>query len=185
MSKPTTNLRLFVAAYPSEASARAMLRAVARLDLPPHRVTPFHQVHLTLQFIGDTPVKEMDSVTESVERSCSGVPPFTLTPARLLTLPLDAPRKRLIAATTDAPPPLLELVDRLGRRLAREPRQKPSDRYLAHLTLLRFRAPTRMDPIDRALEAPAFEVGRVSLMRSALRHTGAEHEAVAAWELDG
>lgn len=177
------DLRLFVAAYPSEASARAMLRAVSKIELPPHRLTPPSQIHLTLQFIGDVPARDLDTVEESIERSCAGVPPFTLTPQRLVALPLDAPRVRLVAATTDAPPPMLELIDRLARRLARDPRARPREGYLAHLTLLRFRAPRRLEPLNRALDAPPFQVDRVILVRSVLKPAGAEHQPLREWTL--
>src|SRR5690606_37699260 len=118
------DLRLFVAIYPPEGGkagqvgARDWLRALRKMDPPlaNHRQTPPEQVHLTLQFIGDTPEGELDRVIESVERSASGIGPFELKPVRFMTLPPRG-RPRLVALETDAPAGLLELQRRLAQRL--------------------------------------------------------------------
>lgn len=189
MSRRTDSLRLFVAAYPPAAIARDMLAALAPLDLPSGRDTPPEQLHLTLAFIGDTPVSELESVIESVRRSCSGLGRFTLTPRRLVTLP-HRPPPRLVALETDAPATLLELVRRLTLRLARNPRQRPTDRFLPHFTLRRFdHAPDRSRwdappaPLDLPAATPQFLIDRVHLMRSVLKPTGAEHREAAVFEL--
>lgn len=177
MTKPTSNLRLFVGVYPPEGVSRAMLRALERLPMPPHRATPPSQVHLTLQFVGDVPARELDDVIESVERSAAGLGPFTLTPRRLVSLP-ERGRARLVAAETDSPANLLELQRRLAHRLARNARQRAGDRFLPHLTLCRFRDAGPWERIIADLAAPAFDVLRIVLVRSTLRPEGAEHHAV-------
>ena len=90
-------LRLFVAVYPPIETARAMLALMRELHLTGSRQTPASHVHLTLQFIGDTPVKNLDAVTESVERSCTGLVAFELKPERLISLPKRRPGLRLIS----------------------------------------------------------------------------------------
>lgn len=182
MAKPTANLRLFVAAYPPAESARAMLSALEPLALPPHRVTLLEQLHLTLQFIGDTPQTQMDATIESVQRAAAGLKAFQLTPRRLITLPERGPT-RLVAVETDAPATLLELQRRLAMRLARNVREKPGDRYRPHLTLCRFRSPTRGVKIDQEFALEPFPIDRIRLMCSTLSSNGAQHVEVMAWEL--
>jgi 2'-5' RNA ligase len=184
MAKPRTNLRLFVGIYPPAETARQMLAALEDLDLPHHRRTPVEQLHMTLQFIGDTPVKDLEATVESVDRSRAGLPPFELAPLRLMALPKRGP-SRLVAAETDAPPTLLELQRRLAARLAGNVRARPSDRFLPHLTLCRFRAPTRIEPLDDPLAVAAFPVAELKLMRSTLHPDGAKHHEVAAFPLEG
>lgn len=174
--------RLFVALYPPPESAQAMLAELRRLDLPEHRETPRAQIHLTLQFIGDTSERELDSVIESVDRSCAGIERFDLTPIRLIGLPVKG-EPRLIALTTDAPPSLLELHARLARRLARNLRTRPSDRFLPHLTLCRFRGGVGAMALDHSLRLDPLPVGEVLLMRGVLRPGGAEHERIEAFRL--
>jgi 2'-5' RNA ligase len=171
------DLRLFVAAYPPVATARAALAAIGRLDLAPHRPTPLEQIHLTLCFIGDIPARDLDAVRESVERSAAGLPAFTLTPRRLITLPHRG-RPRLVALETDTQPTLLELVRRLAKRLARRVREEPTDRFLPHLTLCRFTHSADPRPLDEPVDLPAFTIERIALMRSVLLPAGAEHRTV-------
>ncbi len=186
MTKPTANLRLFVAAYPPPDLAHALVSSLANLDLPPHQPTRPDQVHMTLQFIGDTPAADVPDVLESVRRATGGLAPFGLAVEDLITLPKKGPA-RLIAARTDAPSTLLELQRRLVLRLANVTRDKANDRFLPHMTLLRFRAPT---PLGRLPENPGFRsaggpfaVTQIRVMRSTLHPTGAEHRLVEAVEL--
>ena len=183
MSSPGASLRLFIGVYPPPEVASALVGALEGLDLPPCRVTNAEQVHLTLQFIGDTPVKELDGTKESVRRATAGVGSFALMPLRLITLPRRGPA-RLVATETDAPAPLLEMQRRLASRLARAPRRKPGDRFLPHLTLCRFRSPARMEEVECEVAFEPFPVERLMLMKSSLRPDGAVHEIVEAVELN-
>src|SRR5688572_27304408 len=137
VAKPSSNLRLFVGIYPPREVAEAMLNAMAELKLPAHRPTLCEQVHLTLQFIGDTPARELDATIESVERGAAGLSAFELSAERLIQLPERGPA-RLVAAQTDAPPTLVELHRRLAMRLARNVRDRNEERFRPHLTLCRF-----------------------------------------------
>lgn len=173
------SLRLFVAVYPPVEAAASLVQRLAALDLPPHRQTPPEQCHLTLQFIGDTAPSRLSDVVESMERSAAGLDAFNLTPLRLVSLPHRGPA-RLVAAETDCPATLLELQRRLVLRLAHRPRGRVEERFLPHLTLCRFRSPTRIKPIEAPIEAEAFRVGRVVLLESRLLPSGAEHREVAS-----
>lgn len=173
-------LRLFVAVFPDGNVAREMLRAIRKLELPTHKLTPPEQIHITMQFIGDTESRELDSVMESVERSAAGLKRFTLTPTQLLTFPERGPA-RLLAAETDAPPTLLEIQRRLAHRLARS--EKHDRPFRPHLTLCRFRSPVRNLIINEPLTTSPFEVNRIALMKSTLKPTGAVYAEVTAVEL--
>lgn len=181
MSKPSSNLRLFVAVYPTADRVAAWFEAMATLDLPPHRRTPAAQVHLTLQFIGDVPVAALDATIESVERATSGLSRFELSPTALTCLPERGP-KRLVALEVNRQATLLEVQRRLAARLARRARPgREGDRFRPHFTLCRFRRPVKMPPLDVAIDAAPFEVGEVVLMRSTLAPDGARHEPVASF----
>jgi 2'-5' RNA ligase len=175
--------RLFVAIYPPVEIARALLAALGRLELPDHRLVPVEQVHMTLQFIGDTPAPELDRTTETVRRSTGGVKGFDLEPRLLIKLPQRGPA-RLIAAEADGPAELMEIQRRLVTRLARSARRNPSNRFRPHLTLCRFRSPTAMARIDEPLDVEPFAVREIRLMRSTLRPQGAQHDEVASFPLE-
>src|SRR5689334_14963030 len=96
-------LRLFVAAYPPSSVVEQLLGLVA--DVPGLRVTAPEQLHLTLQFIGDTLPRELEDVTESVRRAAAGLGTAAVSVQRLITLP-ERGRPRLIAAEFSAHPTL-------------------------------------------------------------------------------
>lgn len=183
MSSPIANLRLFVAIHPPADAVTSLLAMLEEMKLPAHRPTPPEQVHLTLHFIGDTPVTELKSRIESVARSTSGLSSFSLQVRRLIMLPERGPR-RLVAAETDRPVTLLELQRRLATRLARTARRKPGDRFRPHLTLCRFRSPARIESLDHALAETGFLVDRLTLLRSTLHPDGARHHEVETFPLN-
>ena len=156
-----------------------MLDALRGFDLGEHRTTPPEQAHLTLHFIGDTPVRDIDRTRESVLRACAGLPAFDLTPEAFIALPApDGPR--LIALRTDAPPSLLEVQRRLTLRFARRARRNPADRFTPHLTLCRFPTHAAVPPFEErpASGLEAFRVDHVRLVRSTLASGGATHHLV-------
>ncbi len=172
-------LRLFVAVYPPVEAARAMLGLLDGVELGEHRVTPIEQVHMTMQFVGDTLPGKVEEVVETVRRAAGGIEGFELRPVRLITLP-ERGGARLAAVATDGPPPLLELQRRLASRLARRARREKGDRFLPHLTLCRFREGAQVERVEQAVVMEGFAVREVRVMRSVLRAGGAEHVGVGS-----
>ncbi len=183
MGHEEPTLRLFVAVYPPEDAARRMLRLLRKLDLPRHREVPLEQVHMTVQFVGPTPVGDLEAVQESIARSVSGIGPFELRAERLMSLPRRG-RVRLVAAELDRPAGLMEIQRRLAQRLARSPRERPGDRFIPHMTLCRFERGARSQDVDVAAgDEIAFAVSEIRLMKSVLRPQGAEHGVVRGFAL--
>ncbi len=182
MSRPRSNLRLFVAIYPPSDLSGRLLGSLQAHDLPEHRSVPADQVHMTLHFIGDVPAKQLDATIESVQRATSGISVFDLTVRRLITLGQRG-SARLVAAETDRPPQLLEIHRRLVTRLARSPRRNPADRFRPHLTLCRFKKPVMGVQLHSPLDVEPFRVQQVVLMKSTLRPDGAQHHEVASSRL--
>lgn len=170
--------RLFVAIYPPADAAEAMLNELDRQPLPPARKTPPAQVHLTLVFLGDRDERNLRAITESIERSASGIGAFRLRSQRLATVP--TPEQggpvRLIAAGCDAPAQLLELQRRLAVRLALPGSR--TDRFWPHITLARFQPGAAPGPVDRPMELEPFDVERVQLVESRLSPAGVSHEII-------
>lgn len=175
--RPGRTLRLFVCCDPPLDVARSLIDLADDDTVPGHPTDPA-KLHLTLLFLGDVDERQLDETIVSVERAASGIPPFALTPERLITLP-DHSRTppRLLAVTTDAPCALVELQSRLSHRLAR-PNQRQRGRFLPHLTIKRFDHGERAGAIDRPVDFPPFAIDRVRLVSSTLRPTGAQHVTV-------
>jgi RNA 2',3'-cyclic 3'-phosphodiesterase len=134
-------------------------------------------VHLTLQFIGAVPRRELEGTIESVERAAAGQSAFTLTPLRLVTFP-ERGMPRLIALELDAPSTLLEIRRRLVQRLAKRPRREDPERFTPHMTLCRFKPEAHPERVRQAVSLPGFEVRHVSLLQSTLKPTGAVYSEV-------
>lgn len=160
-----------------------MLKELREYTLPEHRETPAEQIHMTLQFIGDTPGSELDETIESVQRATAGLNAFELRPEFFITLPIDD-MARLVAVETDSPPALLEIKRRLVTRLARTKRERTRG-FTPHLTLCRFRNPARLaQPLREATSIAPFIVDRVVLMQSVLKPDGAVHTQLAEARLE-
>ncbi|MHC4990278.1 MAG: RNA 2',3'-cyclic phosphodiesterase [Planctomycetota bacterium] len=172
---PRATLRLFVAIYPPPLVARRLRECLDPDSLPAYRPVPPDQVHLTLQFIGDRPARELDTVIESVQRAASGLSSFELLVQRIISLP-ERGASRLLAASTDCPPTLLELKERLVTRLATRTAHRRA--FTPHMTLLRYRQPSRAGRLDQPLACGPlpFPVDDVRVMRSTLSPDGAVHE---------
>lgn len=176
--------RLFVALYPPESVSRELVYAVGDLPLPPHRIVPTDQVHLTLAFLGNRRRSELESIAESVERAAAGQRAFELTLEHWRYLPEDSPA-RVLVAETDAPSGLLELQRRLSSRLLGQ--QGSGRAFRPHLTVARLknaREPLDMAPLP-ALVPSSFRVERIELLRSVLRPEGAEHVGLKRVDLLG
>jgi len=171
-----------MAVYPPRQTALALLQAIPKLDPAPCRLVRPEQIHLTLHFIGDTPLVQLGEITESIRASTGGLGPFALAPQGLITLP-ERGRPRLVAARTDRPAALMELQRRLAGRLARRVRRRPGDGFRPHLTLCRFRSSAPRPAIDMPLAVDPFEITSIELVRSTLRSDGAHHETVTVFEL--
>ena len=88
-----------------------------------------------------------------------------------------------ITAIRDAPPSLVELQRRLATGLELDPQRARAARFLPHLTLCRFRTPTKILPVEAPLSAPGFPVREVRVIQSILRPEGAEHSELASFAL--
>ena len=185
----SADLRLFVALAPPVPSAKSLYAAAELLTprLPPHRLIPAEQLHLTLAFIGETRPKEVRDIKESVDRSCSGLHSFVLATTRLVTIPTpeDSGPPRLLAAATDSPPTLLEIQRRLAQRLTRPKKNGRRPRFLPHLTLVRYRHGETSGPIDETLDPPVtWQVRECVLFSSVLTAAGSVYEAVHTVRLE-
>jgi RNA 2',3'-cyclic 3'-phosphodiesterase len=176
--------RLFVAVYPPAEFVNGAMSRLAQLALPEHRPTPPEQVHMTLQFVGDAPARELPTIRESVDRAAAGITAFELAPIRFITLPERGPA-RLMAVETDAPPSLTELQRRLAIRLARNARDRADGRFLPHLTLARFPGGGIQGVgVSEAAAFAGFRVDSVRLMCSVLSPRGAWHRELACLPLN-
>jgi RNA 2',3'-cyclic 3'-phosphodiesterase len=181
-------MRLFVAIELSDGVRAALAREQGRLralcsrnrDV---RWTAPESLHLTLKFLGETPVERVPAVIAALE-ALRGFEAFELAPNGFGFFP-EARHPHVFWAGFDAPPALGELARRVDAALARLGFAPENRAFTPHLTLARFRAP-RADPaLLKAVETPTstslgrFKVDEYFLFESQLLPGGAEHKKLA------
>ncbi|HPF47011.1 MAG: RNA 2',3'-cyclic phosphodiesterase [Alphaproteobacteria bacterium] len=114
----------------------ALQRQFADLNI---RWVPFKNYHLTLSFIGNIPLHEIDRLETVVKKSISGFVTFTLTIGDIILFPPDQEVKGLFVADVVLEEPLEKLQAKIEADL-RAAGYKIYDRpYRPHITIARLR----------------------------------------------
>jgi len=139
-------------------------------------------IHLTLKFLGDAPIVQLDGLIAGLQRACHGFEPFTIACVGLGCFPSPS-RPRVIWVGVDEPRGILAELQRAVEREIAPLGYLVEDRaFSPHLTLGRVRREASRDDLRRLGELLAaqrvgklaqMEVRAVSLIRSDLRPTGA------------
>ena len=187
--------RLFIALGLPEALRTALTHEQERLQaagLHAAWVRP-PGMHLTLHFLGDTPVTALERIAAACVPAATGVPPLRLRAEGLRCFP-SARRPRVLVTNVQGDVQQLKrLHQRLARRLGRLGVRLDSRPYRPHVTIGRFRRPLRGPPLavlQRALAAPPVSYGEfvadaVELFRSELRPGGAVYTSLTTAALQG
>lgn len=181
MHRPPRELRLFVAVHPPPDLVVDMFAALDGLTLPAHRRTRPEQVHITMQFIGNVPQRQLDETIGTIREAVDDVPRTSLATLDWMVVPRPA-AARLVAVETDAPPEIVTLKRRLAERLAHHPRKRERP-FRPHFTLCRFNGSPRIEPPAALLPAATFAVDALQLMASTLHPDGARHKVVEVFDL--
>lgn len=150
-------------------------------------------MHLTLHFLGDTPVTALERIAAACSLAAARVPSLRLRATGLRCFP-SARRPRVLVTNVQGDVQQLQrLHRRLARRLGRLGVRLDSRPYRPHVTIARFRRPLRSAPLtvlQQALAAPPVSYGEfvadaVELFRSELRPGGAVYTSLATAALQG
>jgi 2'-5' RNA ligase len=149
-------------------------------------------IHLTLKFLGEVPVGQVDAIAAAMREACAPHGPFRLSIQGLGCFP-NARRPRVVWVGVDEPTGVLIALQRDVERALRPLGFRPEGRQFSpHLTLARVKGRDR-----DAVEALGEYVGRarvrvgemavaaVHLMRSELLPGGAVYTALAVAPLSG
>lgn len=179
-------LRTFIAIELDEPLRIALAQVQNKLkrQAPPGSVkwVAADGIHLTLKFLGDTPVSRVPEIEEAIKRACAGFAPFEFSVEGRGCFP-NFRRPRVIwVAVRDKGQRLTALRDAIEREVA--PLGWPTEEreFSPHLTLgriARSATPAVQSAVGQVVEGTVVEqIGRqrvtgVSLIRSDLQPTGA------------
>jgi len=149
------------------------------------RWVPSDRLHLTLKFLGATPIDLIPDVCESLSKTANVFSSFVVELPSIGAFP-DAHRPRTVWLGIEPPEQVSKLameIDRAAGRLGFEREQKP---YRAHLTLGRVKSPrgigalaTALDRANRSIGEPVqWRIRRMELIRSNLHPSGPEYTTV-------
>jgi len=151
-------------------------------------------IHLTLKFLGDVPIAQLDDLNVGLQRACQGFAPFIISCVGLGCFP-NPSRPRVIWVGVDEPRGILAELQRAVEREIAPLGYPAEDRpFSPHLTLGRVRREASRDDMRRLGElVTGHQVGKlaqmetraVSLIRSDLRPTGAVYTQLAKVTLKG
>ena len=194
LEREDERLRLFVAIDLPEDVRESLGRLqsdLRRHDLPSLRWTRPEGVHLTLKFLGETPVSSLPAIEAALARAVRGAQPFRLALGAPGTFGnRRGPRVLWVDVEGDVKP-LQQLQAAVERELAATGFAPEERGFSPHLTLARVPQPSPpglAERVSRALTAVAapqgeIEVTELLLMRSRLQPSGAVYSRVAAFPL--
>lgn len=173
------NIRTFVAIEIPEAVKRQVEDLESRLKTfrtDVRWVRP-QNIHITLKFLGDTPVDRLEDIYAGLREAVDSVRPFQLTLKRIGAFP-DLNRPRVFWVDIDqGRETLMDLQRRVeeklyARRFVREERP-----FSPHLTIGRVRSPKGLQTLtdhirDITFNAQAFPVDRMAVVKSDLQPAG-------------
>jgi len=183
-------VRTFIAVPLADALRDALAAATAELRLEAWAKgvswVKAGNFHLTLRFVGETPVDAIPRLAAKVGEAVSALEPFTAKVTEIDAFPSHR-RPRAVAAQVEGGPPLQALAEAVedGVKAAGLP---PAARAFskAHITLGRVRRRAQGRPIvDLGFDAIALQVEFAVLYRSQLRPTGAVYSVLEQLPLGG
>ncbi len=155
---------------------RALAHAVVRYVNPA-------QIHLTLQFLGETPPERLEALSAATRAACAGFSRFPLRAIGAGCFP-DARRPRVVWASLEGGLDALSALQASVASATGPFVEKPEDReFRPHLTLARIKAlaPEEARALAVAIAAlrtrrlGAWEAGEVEILASELRPEGSRH----------
>jgi 2'-5' RNA ligase len=181
-------LRTFIAIELPAEILRLMEQAQAQLKAaaPPRSVRWVHVggVHLTLKFLGQVPISQLDAITRAMSAAAQNVAPFTVTVGGVGCFPTPK-RPRVVWIGVSEPTGGLNSLQRAVESAISPLGYPPEDRgFQPHLTLGRVAHDALPDDIKRLGQAiTVAEVGtlgqitvrEIALIKSDLKPTGAEY----------
>ncbi len=178
-------MRTFVAVFPPQEVREALFRAAR--DLPASndfRLVGQEKIHLTLKFLGDVTMDDVDRVRQALEHLSGRHKPFEVSTSGFGAFPSKR-RARIIWAGVEAGAGLLrtvaEDVEDLLEPVGFEREERP---YTPHLTIGRAKArQTKLEDPNTPPPALRFEVSSVELVQSVPNEQGVTYQILATYPL--
>lgn len=192
--KEATHARMFVAVdLPEMVRGDIAEWSERELTDPAIRRVPPESLHITLAFLGNRPLADVERIEEAIEEVAE-VPLFLELGSPVVRPPSGRPR--VVALPVSFPRPVVARQAELAEILTFEGVYKPEKRpFWPHVTVARVRAEERGSRVPARVNVPSgpsptarigfFDGVRISLYRSDLQSSGAHYVPLAQIQLPG
>lgn len=141
-------------------------------------------IHLTIKFLGDIPVADVEKLSQAAARAAKSLAPFKLTAERCGAFPTHGPPRVLWIGIDDSSAQLAHLYESLDEECAAAGFPKETRPFHPHLTLARIRHTANaraLGAAHRALVFPPreFAVTELLVIRSELGKDGSKYTTVS------
>ncbi|HEV8361422.1 MAG TPA: RNA 2',3'-cyclic phosphodiesterase [Candidatus Thermoplasmatota archaeon] len=146
--------------------------------------------HVTLKFLGDTPVTFVDKIEQGIRNAAKGIKPFEMTVRGAGAFPSSA-NPRVVWVGLEHAEPLGVMARRLEDEMHKLAFPRERRDFTPHITLARVRSPRGRERLAAVLGEHAGEefgratIDKVLLMRSELHPEGPVYKPVRAVPLEG
>jgi len=184
------NKRLFIS-LPIDPQLTAHLhKQFVTLNIPHQKLKPvyYEQLHLTIKFLGETPLEKIDPLISVLEEASKNVGGFELEIDKVQIFPPNKNRPPRILAISFKPNKELQLLfnqveDNLFQAgLA----HKENRKYTPHLTMARVKQAAKFEEFAEFINWPVtgnFFVNQLELQESVLKRTGPQYIVLNSFEL--
>jgi 2'-5' RNA ligase len=154
-------------------------------------------VHLTLQFLGDTPSEQIPDIHQGVSAAVTPVPQFTVTLKKIGVFPkLKKPPRILWVGMEDPRNRLAVLQENIAKQMEEIGFPKEKRNFTPHLTLARIRQDrggkrAKLERLKREVESSpeiemeSFKIDAVQLIESQLTPRGSVYTVLKEFPLGG
>lgn len=191
LSKPPEVWRIFIAIELPPNVRHKIKDHIDRLrnSLPDVRAswTREDNLHLTLKFLGDVPVNQIESVSQALLRAAIQIPDFDLVIRDCGSFPPHGKPNVLWIGINDASSNLRNLHAAIEDECAKAGFDRDQRSFHPHLTIARLRNPKGARSLSEMHQQIGFEpvsvkVGDVCLIRSELSSAGSRYTVIARHE---
>ena len=180
---PAGMQRVFIGIPVDKSAQKAINKLLTGVKTPDREVrwVPESNRHMTLAFLGDKPISEVENLTRQFDHTYQGLTPFQFNLSALARFP--DTRGRIIALTGEPTAPLENVFQNTRGLLQRNGFEFDQKKFRPHVTLARIRNPKRLKTaFDQAINIE-LDMSRITLYQSILTKSGSIYSVLTETRL--
>ncbi len=183
--------RLFISLAIDPVLVKKLSRDLANLQLSSDKIkfVKAENLHLTIKFLGDTPIDRLDLIIQTLAETCQNFGPFELSLDKTQIFPENHPEQapRVLSIALKAEAQLQELYQKIEESLWQAGlANKEMKKFSPHLTLAKVHAGISRAELQNFLDwqpQGSFYVDHIDLQVSLLEKNGPQYSVLNSFDL--